>query len=91
MTDRMRMNHTAATGNLYNTGGFVSTHSAGSLADNDLNEWLTSISGNLPDGEGLVNCDANDVCVVSIQWANRFESPSDPDDDFEVVSLATQM
>ena len=91
MLDRMRMNRTKATGGSYNTGGWVSSHSAGQLADNDLNTWLTAVSGNLPDGEGSVNCDGNLICTVEVRWSNRFNVANDPDEAYETVSLSSQM
>lgn len=89
MLDRMRMNRSAATTGGYTTTGFVSTHSTGQLADNDLNAWLITVSGNLPDGEGSVDCDSNKVCTVAVRWTNRFKNAGD--DDYETVSLSSQM
>lgn len=91
MLDRMRLNRSAISSGAYNTGGFVSTHSGGSLADADLNTWLTAIRGNLPDGEGSVECDSNLVCVVSVRWASRFNVTGDPDEDYETVTLSSQL
>lgn len=90
MLDRMRMNRSAVTTGGYATGGFVSTHSGNSsLADTDLTAWLTAISGNLPDGEGSVDCDSNKICTVAVRWTNRFKNAGDS--DYETVSLSSQM
>lgn len=89
--ERMRMNRGAATGGAYNTGGFVNNHSPGALADNDLNAWLITISSNLPDGEGSVECDSGLVCVVSVRWTNRFNVTGDPNDVYEIVTLSSQI
>ncbi len=89
MLDRMRMNRSVATTGGYATGGFVSSHSTGQLADNDLNTWLLTVSGNLPDGEGSVDCDSNKVCTVAVRWTNRFKNTGDS--DYETVSLSSQM
>ncbi|HNE26549.1 MAG TPA: type IV pilus modification protein PilV [Pseudomonadales bacterium] len=91
MLDRMRMNRDAATGGSYNTGGWGGSHSAGNLVDNDLNAWLVSVSGNLPDGQGSVNCDANLICTVEVRWTNRFNVNNDPDEVYETVSMSSQM
>jgi type IV pilus assembly protein PilV len=91
MLDRMRMNRAAATGGSYDTGGWVGSHSAGNLADNDLNAWLVSVSGNLPDGQGSVDCDANLICTVEVRWTNRFNVNNDPDEVYETVSMSSQM
>lgn len=91
MLDRMRLNRGAATSGDYDTGGFVNTHSGGTLADADLDAWLTAISGNLPDGEGSVECDGNLVCVVSVRWTNRFNVTGDPNDAYETVTLSSQL
>jgi type IV pilus assembly protein PilV len=91
MLDRMRLNRSAISSGAYNTGGFVSTHSGGNLADADLNTWLTAISGNLPNGEGSVECDGNLVCVVSVRWTSRFNVTGDPDEDYETVTLSSQL
>ncbi len=91
LLDRMRMNRIGATGSQYNTGGWVSSHSTGQLADNDLNAWLTTVSGNLPDGQGSVVCDSNNICTVSVRWDNRFKIIGDGSDDYETVSLSSQM
>ena len=89
--DRMRLNRAAVVGGGYDTGGFVNSHSAGDLADTDLNAWLTTISGSLPDGEGSVECDGNLVCVVSIRWTNRFNITNDPNETHEIVTLSSQL
>lgn len=86
--DRMRMNKPDATGHVYDTGGWVSSHSTGQLADNDLNAWLANISGNLPSGQGSVSCDSNSICTVSVRWTNRF---ADSADGYETVTLSSQM
>ncbi len=91
MLDRMRMNRDAALAGGYNTGGWTNSHSAGQLADNDLNTWLIAVSGNLPDGEGSVNCDANFICTVEVRWTNRFNVNNDPNEAFEIVSLSSQI
>ncbi|MEZ5494119.1 MAG: type IV pilus modification protein PilV [Pseudomonadales bacterium] len=89
--DRMRSNRAVVAGGAYDTGGFVSSHSPGALADNDLNAWLIAISGNLPDGEGSVECDGNLVCVVSVRWTNRFNVTGDPNETYETVTLSSQL
>lgn len=92
MLDRMRLNRQAATGNQYDTGGWQSQHTgSGNIVDADLTQWLTAISGNLPDGQGSIVCDANDVCTVSVRWSNRFQDDADPGDDFEEFSLTSEM
>lgn len=89
--DRMRLNRLAVTSGAYDTGGFVSSHSSGTLADSDLNAWLAAISGNLPDGEGSVECDGSFVCVVSVRWTNRFNITNDPNSTHEIVTLSSQL
>ena len=91
MLDRMRLNRLAATAGDYDTGGFVNNHSTGVLADNDLNAWLIAVSGNLPDGEGSVECDSNLICVVSVRWTNRFNVTGDPNEVYETVTLSSQL
>lgn len=91
MLDRMRMNRSEATGGSYDTSGWVNSHSSGQLADNDLSAWLTNVSGNLPDGEGSVDCDNNSVCTVQIRWTNRFNINNDPNETHEVISISGQM
>lgn len=91
MLDRMRLNRDAVVSGGYDTGGFVNSHSAGTLADSDLNAWLTSINGGLPDGEGSIECDNNLVCVVSVRWTNRFNVTNDPNDVYEIVTLSSQL
>lgn len=43
----------------------------GSLADRDLNEWLTAIERNLPGGAGAIECNAQRVCTVTLEWIER--------------------
>lgn len=90
MLDRMRLNRFEATGNSYDIA-WMSSHGAGQIVDNDLNEWLVNINSSLPDGEGMIACDANEVCTISVRWSNRFHDPADPADDFEIISLTTEI
>ena len=40
----------------------------GALATIDVSQWMNNIAVNLPLGRGGINCNANRLCVVTIQW-----------------------
>lgn len=89
MLDRMRLNRSAATGKIYDTD-WISTHAGGSeLAKQDVAAWISAVHGNLPDGQGKIECDANIICTVSVRWTSRFNT-QDGDDEYESVSLTSQ-
>lgn len=90
MLDRMRLNRSSVAAS-YNTGGWLSTFSAGGLAATDKSQWLAAISGNLPGGQGSIDCNAARICTVSVRWINRFEDPADVTDDFEIFSLTSEL
>lgn len=98
MLDRMRMNRDEVGDGKYDTGDFTSSHAGKKgVADQDLKQWLASVSGNLPDGEGKIECDGNEICTVSVRWTNRFsgeDGGGDSEDGsgtYEMVSLSSQI
>ncbi len=68
--DRMRANRIQAAAGSYNLAMTASAPSPSTvLADNDVNDWMTNfIQVLLPGGDGSINCDANAVCTVVVQW-----------------------
>lgn len=65
--DRMRSNRVVALAGGYNTA-LGDNPSGGSVAEADLAEWKSMLSGTLTTGDGSVNVNANGVATVVIQW-----------------------
>jgi type IV pilus assembly protein PilV len=88
MMDRLRINQEQAVGNNYNIT-WRSSGSGSGIIGNDLTEWLQNVNGNLPEGEGSIDCDANDICTVSVRWRDRFGE--NPGADWETLAISSQM
>ena len=73
--DCMRVNRQAAIAGDYNRSYSTSTPAASTsnMADNDLNLWLTSLSGTLPSGEAQITVLSNTV-TVRIRWSENLTS-----------------
>lgn len=87
MLDRMRLNATATTAGQYNMG-FTSTGPGnGTVPNSDVTSWLTTVSGNLPNGQGSITCDVNKICTVSIRWSDKFAAAG----TWEQVAISSQI
>lgn len=71
--ERLRSNKTDAVSGLYNHSQDDETPNVieGDIASTDLNDWLTLIENNLPDGAGEISCDADATCTIRIQWLDH--------------------
>ena len=69
ITDAMRANVTAARGGAYNSSSCtVSTATSTSLADDDINAWLSSLKRTIGQSAcGTVLCQAGQ-CDITVQW-----------------------
>lgn len=56
---------------------------SGSMANIDLNQWLTGLANGLPEGDGSVTCNTQGLCRVQVQWKDMSVN-EDSDDDGEV-------
>jgi type IV pilus assembly protein PilV len=56
---------------------------SGSMANIDLNQWLTGLANGLPEGDGSVACDSDGLCSVQVQWKDMSVN-EDSNDDGEV-------
>ena len=72
--DAMRANRDAALGGAYNLAAMTcAVPAAGTLAQSDLNQWVTSLKTSLGSSAadstvcGQVNCAAG-LCTISVQW-----------------------
>lgn len=76
--DAMRANLTEARAGAYNVGMTCTVPAGGSLAANDLRDWITALHGSMGTTAcGSVQCVTN-VCTVSVRW-----------DDSRATSLGT--
>ena len=69
IVDCMRANRPEVINGTYNqllTSGIRAT--VNTLADADVNDWLTNVAGLLPGGDGAINCDAAGFCTVTVIW-----------------------
>jgi type IV pilus assembly protein PilV len=88
MLDRMRLNQAEATGGNYDMAWGNSSSGSGVVGD-DLSQWLDTISSNFPDGQGSIECDANDICTVGVRWRDRFGA--NPGTDWESLAISSQL
>ena len=57
----------------------------GTVASNDIRDWLSNIESMLPGADGAITCDANDVCTVEIQWAEQSSSGEESEEQGSFV------
>lgn len=71
ITDAMRANVTAARGGAYNSSSCtVSTATSTSLADDDINAWLSSLKRTIGQSAcGIVACQGGQ-CDITVQWVD---------------------
>lgn len=68
IADRMRANRPAAQANQYNIALTGTPPSVGSMAQTDLNQWVTAVA-RLPEGQGAVNYDnVTRRVTITVQW-----------------------
>lgn len=82
MMDRMRAN-----GGNYNVVWTSAGPGNGSVVDADLTGWLATVSGNLPNGQGQILCDANNICTISVRWSDKFAAAAGT---WEEVAVSSQ-
>lgn len=90
MMDRMRSNRDAARVGNYNLD-FGSAGTGSGLVLDDVSGWLAFLNGNLPDGQGRIECDDNSVCVVAVRWTNRFDVAEAPAEGEEATGAYEQL
>lgn len=88
--ERMRINRAQARVDAYEIG-YGDEAVGDSIAANDLSDWVSNLAGNLPDGEGSISCDDEDLCTVSIRWRDRFSDEDSQDGTWETLSISSQM
>ncbi|MCS3902961.1 type IV pilus assembly protein PilV [Methylohalomonas lacus] len=67
--DRMRANKNAAKAGNYNVEMGANPSGSGSLAANDVSDWVNNhVAQLLPAGDGSINCDNQGMCLVIVQW-----------------------
>ncbi len=87
--DRMRLNRPAVSGNGYNITSFGGDPASNSgMVKEDVDAWKAVLAGNLPDGEGKIDCSSN-LCTISIQWKDRFNAAADAVP--ELLEIQTQI
>jgi len=67
IVDRMRANRSAATAGAYDLNLTGSYAGSGSIAQNDLNEWVDNLSDVLPGGQGGIARNGS-TFTVTVQW-----------------------
>ncbi len=68
MLDRMRANREAALAGDYDINLSAAAPSGGSVADEDLQNWLDDLQSTLPAGDGAVDCPAGAACRITVVW-----------------------
>lgn len=82
--DRVRINRANVAN--YSLGIDDGKPTGTTLAQEDMNEWLTNIETMLPGADGGIECvAATSFCTVTIQWAEQNSSGEDSEDTSEFV------
>ena len=68
IVDRMRANRPEAINESYDITLATGSLSGSTLAVTDVNNWLTTIAGLLPNGDGAIDCNAAGRCQVDVTW-----------------------
>lgn len=84
--DRMRINRDRV--DSYDGYGFGDDAPAGnSLAATDVQQWLDRLERTLPGGEGAIDCDANQLCTISLRWVDEDAAPDEAGADAQLVTF----
>ncbi len=89
--DRIRANRTAAVAGDYDysLNPFSALPSPGSaVAATDRYDWYRKLDTVLPSFQGAINCDANKICTVTVQWD---DARAEGSTIFKQVKLAGQI
>lgn len=79
--DRMRINRgQLASYEIELSGTDDAPESPSNLPERDLSEWLTAVDTTLPGGEGAIECDADNLCTVTLRWVDRDSPPEAPEE-----------
>ena len=71
IVDRMRVNRDSAISGDYDQTMTAGKPTGSTLADTDVNAWLTNIERELPAGDGSIACTTTtNVCVITVQWTD---------------------
>lgn len=69
--DRMRANREAGKAGSYNLTLDASKPSGSDIPSTDLSQWRTNVESYLASGKGSVNCTADGLCTIVIQWFDK--------------------
>ncbi len=98
--ERLRSNKSDAVSGLYNRSQEDKVPNAieGDIASTDLNDWLTLLESNLPEGAGAISCDADATCTIRILWFDHSvtsdlnnDGTFDQEDQQQSISLVTTL
>lgn len=85
--DAMRANVVAARNGEYNLAMCDEPGTGGSLSENDLADWMGSVKEAMGESAcGSIDCDANAVCTVTVQWDDSRGSGGEADQNFATVT-----
>ncbi len=74
MIDSMRANRVQALAGNYNLAGFAAAQGGGgTVALNDVHDWLDAIHSNLPDGQAKITVNGTSA-TIQIQWSESVSS-----------------
>ena len=73
MLDRLRANYQAAIDGNYDItlkalSDLTQPSTGASVAAVDTYDWLRNLDSVVPGAKGAIDCDANSVCLVTVQW-----------------------
>jgi len=86
MLDRMRINRDNF--NAYERDFEDNVPVGGSLAAQDVSDWLQLVQSTLPNGQGAIECDVNRVCTLRLRWFEENRESGVEDDQDEAQTQA---
>lgn len=58
------------------------------LIEQERYAWLSTVSSVLPDGKGLIQCNSNAKCTITVQWDNSHAAESNEN---QLITLVAQI
>lgn len=89
MMDRMRLDREQMLDGTFNTGDWTNSATG---ANDDLDDWIKTITTSFPNGQAKVDCDSNNVCTIGVRWTDRFTAQEEgAEAAYEEISLVGEM
>lgn len=87
--DAMRANLDGVRDGEYNMAMTCDEPATGSLSENDIAQWIRDLKTTMGDSDttcGQIDCDADNICTVTVQWDDTRGSGGDGEETFATVT-----